>query len=112
MNLGTEIDAITHRGYRLALPSSALATEGVLAAIAPDTRARLREGQCLPEIDSTNSALLKRAPPTPGHFDFMTAEYQSAAAAAVVAAGWPHRGAPSACHGPGASMDCPDSSVR
>ncbi len=76
--LGTEIDAITHRGYRLALPSSPLATEGVIAALAPATRARLREGLCVPEIDSTNTNLLKRAAPTPGHFDFLTAEYQSA----------------------------------
>ncbi|MEJ0100119.1 MAG: biotin--[acetyl-CoA-carboxylase] ligase [Pseudomonadota bacterium] len=76
--LGTEIDAITHRGYRLALPSSPLATSGVLASFKPATRVRLREGQCTHEIDSTNSALLKRAAPTPGNFDFMTAEHQSA----------------------------------
>ncbi len=76
--LGTGIDAITHRGYRLALPSTPLATDGVLALLAPATRARMRNGQCLPEIDSTNTALLKRAPPAPGQFDFLTAEFQSA----------------------------------
>lgn len=76
--LGTEIDAITHRGYRLVLPSSPLATAGVLARLASDSSARLREGQCLPETDSTNSALLKRAAPPPGQFDFLTAEFQSA----------------------------------
>jgi BirA family transcriptional regulator, biotin operon repressor / biotin---[acetyl-CoA-carboxylase] ligase len=76
--LGTEIDAITHRGYRLVLPASPLATDRVLALLAPATRARLREGQCIPETDSTNSALLKRAAPVPGQFDFLTAEFQSA----------------------------------
>jgi BirA family biotin operon repressor/biotin-[acetyl-CoA-carboxylase] ligase len=76
--LGTEIDAITHRGYRLVLPATPLATDGVLARLAPATLARLRDGQCLPETDSTNSALLKRAAPAPGQFDFLTAEFQSA----------------------------------
>lgn len=76
--LGTEIEAITHRGYRLALPSSPLTTAGVLARLAPATRARLRDGECMTQIDSTNSALLKRAAPAPGQFDFLTAEFQSA----------------------------------
>jgi BirA family biotin operon repressor/biotin-[acetyl-CoA-carboxylase] ligase len=76
--LGTEIDAITHRGYRLAQPSSPLTAEGVLAHLAPATRARLREGQCMAQLDSTNSALLKRAAPPPGQFDFLTAEFQNA----------------------------------
>ncbi len=76
--LGTEIDAITHRGYRLVLPATPLATDGVLSRLAPATRARLRDGQCVPDTDSTNSALLKRAAPAPGQFDFLTAEFQSA----------------------------------
>jgi len=76
--LGTEIDAITHRGYRLAHPSSPLTTDGVLAALLPATRARLREGQCMAQVDSTNSVLLKRGMPAPGQFDFLTAEFQSA----------------------------------
>jgi BirA family transcriptional regulator, biotin operon repressor / biotin---[acetyl-CoA-carboxylase] ligase len=76
--LGTEIDAITHRGYRLILPSSPLASEGVIAQLSPATRARLRDGQCMPQTDSTNSMLLKRIGPAPGQFDFLTAEFQSA----------------------------------
>jgi BirA family biotin operon repressor/biotin-[acetyl-CoA-carboxylase] ligase len=76
--LGTEIDAITHRGYRLALPASPLTTDGVLAQLAPATRARLRQGQCMAEIDSTNSALLRRSAPPPAQFDFLSAEFQSA----------------------------------
>jgi BirA family biotin operon repressor/biotin-[acetyl-CoA-carboxylase] ligase len=76
--LGTEIEAITHRGYRLALPSSPLATPGVLELLHPATRALLRDGQCVAEVPSTNTVLLDRAAPTPGEFDFLTAEYQNA----------------------------------
>ncbi|HTQ37336.1 MAG TPA: biotin--[acetyl-CoA-carboxylase] ligase [Steroidobacteraceae bacterium] len=76
--LGTEIEAVTRRGYRLALPSSPLATEGVLARLRPATRTRLRDGQCVAETESTSSALLARAPPPPGNFDFLTAEHQRA----------------------------------
>lgn len=76
--LGTQVEAITHRGYRLALPSSPLATAGVLAALDPATRARLREGACLAQVESTNSALLARSAPPPGSFDFLTAEHQRA----------------------------------
>lgn len=76
--LGTEIQAITHRGYRLALPSSPLATGGVLERLQPATRARLRDGQCVPETGSTNGTLLQRPAPAAGRFDFLTAEYQNA----------------------------------
>lgn len=76
--LGTEIEAITHRGYRLAQPGSPLTTAGVVALLSSATRARLREGRCEPVIESTNSALLARGLPPAGQFDFLTAEYQSA----------------------------------
>jgi BirA family biotin operon repressor/biotin-[acetyl-CoA-carboxylase] ligase len=76
--LGTQVEAITHRGYRLALPSSPLATAGVLARMQPATRARLREGECAAQVESTNSVLLARGAPPPGNFDFLTAEHQSA----------------------------------
>jgi BirA family biotin operon repressor/biotin-[acetyl-CoA-carboxylase] ligase len=38
----------------------------------------LRSGECAADVQSTNSALLARAPPPPGQFDFLTAEYQQA----------------------------------
>lgn len=76
--LGAEIDATTHRGYRLALPSSPLDAGRIVAQLAPETRALLRGGGYLPEIDSTNSALLARGAPPPGQFDFLVAEYQGA----------------------------------
>lgn len=75
---GTQIEAITHRGYRLAQPASPLGIDGVLARLSPATRARLRQGQCLTEVASTNSVLLERGAPPPGQFDFLTAEYQLA----------------------------------
>ena len=76
--LGTQIDAITHYGYRLVLPTSPLDAAGVIAQLQPQTRQRLREGHCEASIDSTNAALLDRGAPPPGQFDFLTAEYQSA----------------------------------
>lgn len=75
---GTDIEAVTHRGYRLAQPSSPLTAPGVLAHLQPTTRASLREGRCVAEITSTNSALLERGAPPPGCFDFLSAEYQHA----------------------------------
>ncbi len=76
--MGTEIEAITHRGYRLVQPTSPLTTAGVLSHLPPGVRDRLREGECAAVIESTNSALLARGLPPVSHFDFLTAEYQSA----------------------------------
>lgn len=75
---GTEIEAITHRGYRLARPASPLRTDGVLSRLSADTRARLRSGQCADELPSTSTVLLERGAPPPGQFDFLSAEYQDA----------------------------------
>ncbi|HWL61191.1 MAG TPA: biotin--[acetyl-CoA-carboxylase] ligase [Steroidobacteraceae bacterium] len=75
---GTEIQAVTHRGYRLARPASPLRVEGVLARLSPDTRARVRNGHCEDEVPSTSTVLLERGAPPPGQFDFLSAEYQRA----------------------------------
>ena len=76
--MGTQIDAITHNGYRLTLPASPLDGAGVIALLQPQTHRRLREGHCEAIIESTNSVLLARSAPPAGQFDFLTAEYQSA----------------------------------
>jgi len=76
--LGTSIEAITHRGYRLALPATPLNEAAVRALLNPGTRACLRQGECGGVLDSTNSQLLARGAPPPGQFDFLTAEFQSA----------------------------------
>lgn len=76
--LGTQIDAVPNRGYRLALPASPLDASGVIALLPAPVRSRLRRGECVEAIESTNSVLLSRAAPRPGEFDFLTAEHQSA----------------------------------
>jgi BirA family biotin operon repressor/biotin-[acetyl-CoA-carboxylase] ligase len=76
--MGTQIDAVTHRGYRLAQAASPLDSAAVCAKLSPELRAALRDGGCEGEVDSTNSRLLARGAPPPGRFDFLTAEYQSA----------------------------------
>jgi BirA family transcriptional regulator, biotin operon repressor / biotin---[acetyl-CoA-carboxylase] ligase len=77
-SLGTEVEAVTHQGYRLAHPASPLDAAGVTALLPPTTLAMLRTGECLGSTSSTNSLLLERGAPPPGHFDFLTAEHQSA----------------------------------
>jgi BirA family biotin operon repressor/biotin-[acetyl-CoA-carboxylase] ligase len=76
--LDTGIEAITHRGYRLALPATPLTADGVRGLLDARTLASLRHGECAGVLDSTNSQLLARGAPPPGQLDFLTAEYQSA----------------------------------
>ena len=76
--LGTDVEAITHRGYRLAQPATPLDAEGVRSLLQTATREALREAECAGELDSTNSLLLARGAPPPARFDFITAEHQSA----------------------------------
>jgi BirA family biotin operon repressor/biotin-[acetyl-CoA-carboxylase] ligase len=75
---GTPIEAITHQGYRLALPSSPLDVDGVTALLSTATRAALRDGRCAGAVTSTNTLLLESGAPPVGQFDFITAEHQSA----------------------------------
>lgn len=76
--LGTGIEAVTHRGYRLALPATPLTADAVRRHLNAQARASLRHGECAGLLDSTNSQLLARGAPPPGQFDFLTAEYQTA----------------------------------
>jgi len=76
--MGTPVDAVTNRGYRLALPTTPLDVDAVRALLPGPLRAVLREGACAGELDSTNAQLLARAAPPAGHFDFLTAEFQTA----------------------------------
>lgn len=76
--LGTGIEAVTHRGYRLALPASPLEDAAIRADLRPETRSALRSGECAGIVESTSSVLLARAAPPPGQFDYIAAEYQSA----------------------------------
>jgi BirA family transcriptional regulator, biotin operon repressor / biotin---[acetyl-CoA-carboxylase] ligase len=76
--LGTEIEAVTHQGYRLARAASPLDLAGVVALLPPATAQLLRQGDCAGSVISTNTTLLERGAPLPGRFDFLTAEHQSA----------------------------------
>jgi BirA family transcriptional regulator, biotin operon repressor / biotin---[acetyl-CoA-carboxylase] ligase len=76
--LGTDIEAVTRQGYRLALPASPLVTSAVIDLLSPATRPLLRVGECAGSIISTNTQLLERGAPPVGRFDFLTAEHQTA----------------------------------
>ena len=77
--LGVEIEATTHRGYRLAQALTPLDAQRIVAAMPSELRARLRRGDVAWSLASTNSALLALdADLPPGQFDFLATEYQSA----------------------------------
>lgn len=85
--LGVEIEATTHRGYRVTNGVTPLDAGRIGTALPPDLRARLRRGDVAWSLESTNSALLSShekaghdpsAQLLPGQFDFLAAEYQSA----------------------------------
>ena len=59
-------------------PITLLDARAIVAQLSPALRERLRAGEIAWSLPSTNSALLARAEPSPGQFDFLLAEYQSA----------------------------------
>ena len=77
-DLGVRVDAVVNRGYRLPDGCELLETERILRLLPRALSARLREAGCCWSTGSTNADLLQRPAPPPGHFDFLTAEYQSA----------------------------------
>ena len=77
-DLGVDIHAVPNRGYRVPAGSALLEARQIRALLPTAERARLREGSCAWTTGSTNADLLQAATPTPGQFDFRTAEYQSA----------------------------------
>ena len=76
--LGLAVQAVTNRGYRLPAPVVPLDAARIRAGLPASLLARLRHGEVAWTLGSTNSELLGRAPPPPGQFDFLLAEYQSA----------------------------------
>lgn len=77
-DLGVEIHAVPNRGYRAPAATALLEAAKVRALLPTAERARLRDGSCAWMTGSTNADLLQKAAPSPGQFDFRTAEYQSA----------------------------------
>jgi BirA family biotin operon repressor/biotin-[acetyl-CoA-carboxylase] ligase len=76
--LGLAIDALPRQGYRLRRAAGVLDDHAIRARLSPGTAARLRSGDCVWRTGSTNADLLARSAPTPGEFDFLAAECQSA----------------------------------
>lgn len=76
--LGVSVHAVANRGYRLPAANELLQAEHVRQRLTPQLAAAVRDGRCLWSTGSTNADLLRRPAPTPGQFDFLTAEFQSA----------------------------------
>lgn len=76
--LGVDIEAAPHRGYRLTRPVTPLAAAQIMTRLAPAVRARARDADVAWTLGSTNDALLARSELPVGRFDVLAAEYQTA----------------------------------
>ncbi|MGO9595570.1 MAG: biotin--[acetyl-CoA-carboxylase] ligase [Steroidobacteraceae bacterium] len=77
-SLGVTVHAVPNRGYRLPAATALLERERIVKLLPRAVASRLRTGQCVWRTGSTNTDLLQRDAPPAGHFDFLTAEYQTA----------------------------------
>ena len=76
--LGATLEAVRNRGYRLTHSGEPLDARKIRRHLDAEVRARVRALETTWSIDSTNSALLKRATPPPGTSEVLLAECQSA----------------------------------
>jgi BirA family transcriptional regulator, biotin operon repressor / biotin---[acetyl-CoA-carboxylase] ligase len=76
--LGTALEAVRNRGYRLGHPSEPLEAAKIRAAIPREVRGGIVSLETLWSTASTNTALLARVNPRPGTSDVLLAEFQSA----------------------------------
>jgi BirA family biotin operon repressor/biotin-[acetyl-CoA-carboxylase] ligase len=76
--LGVTVHAVPNRGYRVPAATAVLERERIMKLLPRAVATRLRTGQCIWRTGSTNTDLLQREAPSPGAFDFLTAEYQTA----------------------------------
>jgi BirA family biotin operon repressor/biotin-[acetyl-CoA-carboxylase] ligase len=76
--LGTVLEAVRNRGYRLAYPCEALQTGRIRAALSQRLREQLPAIETVWSLPSTNTALLARPNPPAGSGAVLLAEYQSA----------------------------------
>lgn len=76
--LGTALEAVRNRGYRLGHPSEPLEAAKIRAAIPREVRGGITSLETLWSTASTNTALLARVNPRPGTCDVLLAEFQSA----------------------------------
>jgi BirA family biotin operon repressor/biotin-[acetyl-CoA-carboxylase] ligase len=77
--LGTPMDAIRNRGYRLLTPpSEPLAASRIKDALSRQTRDRVQRLDVAWSIGSTNTELVGRPNPPPGRSEVLLAEFQTA----------------------------------
>jgi BirA family biotin operon repressor/biotin-[acetyl-CoA-carboxylase] ligase len=76
--LGTELDAVRNRGYRLTHPGEPLDAGKIRALLPRTTRDRLGRIEAAWSIASTNTELLARPFPRGGTAEALLAEYQTA----------------------------------
>lgn len=76
--LGTALEAVRNRGYRLGHPSEPLEAARIRAALPREVRGRIVRLETLWSTASTNTALLARENPRPGTSEVLLAEFQSA----------------------------------
>lgn len=75
--LGLDIEAHTHRGYRLRSPTVSLDAEVLRRALPTEVRAVLNALEVVWETESTNAQLLAAPAPPVGQFDVLIAENQT-----------------------------------
>jgi BirA family biotin operon repressor/biotin-[acetyl-CoA-carboxylase] ligase len=75
---GIEVQAHARRGYRLPCAAELLNPRALTRELSPSSRQHLRRLELLFEVDSTNTRLLKAAPPPVGWADVAFSELQSA----------------------------------
>lgn len=73
---GLDIEAATHRGYRLTAPCEALEAAALRAALSRPAASRMRRLEVAWETGSTNADLLAAAAPPVGVWDALLAENQ------------------------------------
>ena len=76
--LGTGLEAVRNKGYRLTRPGELLDAGKIRGQLPRAVRERLKALDTTWAIASTNTALLERPYPPVGHGDVLLAEYQSA----------------------------------
>jgi BirA family biotin operon repressor/biotin-[acetyl-CoA-carboxylase] ligase len=75
--LGVQLEAQTHKGYRLAPGIGALAPDRIAAELPADLQARIEALRVEWSVDSTNTRLLEALPPAAGNAMVLLAECQT-----------------------------------
>jgi BirA family transcriptional regulator, biotin operon repressor / biotin---[acetyl-CoA-carboxylase] ligase len=77
-SFGVEVQADPNRGYRLPLATALLDARQIVEQLPTAVAKQLHHGEARWQAGSTNSELLEHSKVTPGQFEFLSAEYQSA----------------------------------